>query len=181
MPFKRNPINAEKIDSLARALAQMPPVAWNNAAHTLLERTLDDSANRRTLLPEAFLISDEILKTATRILSGLNVNLKGIERNLETYAPFASTERVLMALVKAGADRQEMHEILRDRAMQAWTEVRQGRDNPLVEMLSSDPTLNLYLNQEEITRLMDVEGYTGIAPQRAKELAEKIRSAIETD
>ena len=78
MPFKRNPINAEKINSLARALAQMPPVAWHNAAHTLLERTLDDSANRRTLLPEAFLISDELLKTAARILRGLQVNEQAV-------------------------------------------------------------------------------------------------------
>ena len=74
MPFKRNPINAEKIDSLARALAQMPRVAWDNAAHSLLERTLDDSANRRTLLPEAFLTADELLRTATKIVDGLRVD-----------------------------------------------------------------------------------------------------------
>ena len=97
----------------------MPPVAWNNAAHTLLERTLDDSANRRILLPEAFLISDELLKTSTRIVRGLNINEAGIAHNLAVYAPFASTERVLMALVKLGADRQEMHERLRDQAMTA--------------------------------------------------------------
>ncbi len=102
MPFKRNPVNAEKINSLARMLAQMPPVAWNNAAHSLLERTLDDSANRRTLLPEAFLICDELLKTAIRIVKGLNVNQGKIDQNFQTYAPFASTERVLMALGKAG-------------------------------------------------------------------------------
>ena len=74
MPFKRNPINAEKINSLARLLAQMPRIAWDNAANSLLERTLDDSANRRTILPEAFLICDELLITAKRILSGLQVN-----------------------------------------------------------------------------------------------------------
>ena len=67
MPFKRNPINAEKIDSLGAALAQAPRLAWDNAAHSLLERTLDDSANRRTLLPEAFLAADELLRTATRL------------------------------------------------------------------------------------------------------------------
>ena len=74
MPFKRNPINAEKIDLLARMLAQYPRLAWDNAAHTLLERTLDDSANRRTSLPEAFLIADELLRVSTRICEGLRVD-----------------------------------------------------------------------------------------------------------
>ena len=74
MPFKRNPISAEKINSLARSLARLPRLAWDNAAHSLLERTLDDSANRRTLLPEAFLIADELLRTASRIVNGLVVN-----------------------------------------------------------------------------------------------------------
>ncbi len=74
MPFKRNPINAEKINSLARQLAQAPRLAWDNAAHSLLERTLDDSANRRSLLPEAFLIADELLGTTQRIVAGLQVN-----------------------------------------------------------------------------------------------------------
>ena len=82
MPFKRNPISAEKIDSLARLLAQFPRVAWDNAAHTLLERTLDDSANRRTTLPEAFLISDELLIATLRIVNGLRVDREAIRRNL---------------------------------------------------------------------------------------------------
>ncbi len=106
MPFKRNPIQAEKLDSLARSLAQMPRIAWDNAAHSLLERTLDDSANRRTLLPEAFLTTDELLLVARKILGGLKVNEAAMQRNLQTYAPFAATERVLMALSRAGADRQ---------------------------------------------------------------------------
>lgn len=177
MPFKRNPINAEKINSLARALAQMPPVAWHNAAHTLLERTLDDSANRRSLLPEAFLISDELLKTAARILGGLQVNEAGIARNMAIYAPFAGTERVLMALAKAGADRQEMHERLRDHAMQAWQAVRQGGANPLAELLAADPVINRFLPAGQIQALMRVEQYTGFAGKRAREMAKRIRAA----
>jgi adenylosuccinate lyase len=178
MPFKRNPINAEKINSLARFLAQMPPVAWHNAAHNLLERTLDDSANRRTLLPEAFLISDELLRTATRIVRGLQVNQAGIARNLETYAPFASTERVLMALVKAGADRQEMHERLRWHAMTAWQSVRQGEPNPLPGLLEQDETMIHFLSPATIQDLMRVDHYTGIAPQRSREIAQRIHEEI---
>lgn len=180
MPFKRNPINSEKIDSLARALAQMPPIAWHNAAHTLLERTLDDSANRRTLLPEAFLISDELLRTTTRIVKGLRVNENAIAHNMEVYAPFAGTERVLMALGKAGADRQEMHEQLRDLAMMAWSAVQQGQQNPLAKMVADNPVFLRYLPGEQISELMNVREYTGIAPHRARALAEEIRSMVRT-
>jgi adenylosuccinate lyase len=175
MPFKRNPINAEKINSLARGLAQMPPVAWHNAAHTLLERTLDDSANRRSLLPEAFLISDELLKTASRIVGGLRINETGIADNLATYAPFASTERVLMALVKAGADRQEMHERLREHAMSAWQAVRQNQSNPLAGLVAHDPVINQHIAPDDVIALMQVDRYVGIAPQAARELARRIR------
>lgn len=174
MPFKRNPINSEKIDSLARSLANMPQVAWQNAAHNLLERTLDDSANRRTLLPEAFLICDEILITARRLIQGLRVDKASISRNLAVYAPFASTERLLMALVKGGADRQAMHEQLRSQAMLAWDVVRRGRANPLAENLARDPAILHYLNPEQINALMQVEGYTGIAAQRARDVADEI-------
>ena len=178
MPFKRNPINAEKINSLARMLAQMPPVAWQNAAHSLLERTLDDSANRRSLLPEAFLISDELLRTTARILRGMQVNEKAIDQNLSAYAPFASTERVLMALVKAGANRQEMHERLRTHAMTAWQSVRAGQPNPLAALLARDPGINQHLSQFMIEKLMDVDQYVGSAPQRARELANHIQEMI---
>jgi adenylosuccinate lyase len=178
MPFKRNPINAEKINSLARMLAQMPSVAWQNASHSLLERTLDDSANRRTLLPEAFLISDELLKTTTRIMRGLQVNQSAIARNLATYAPFASTERVLMALSKTGGNRQDMHERLRSHAMTAWQSVRQGQPNPLADLLANDPIITGSLSAEQVKELMQVENYTGTAPRRARDLATTIREAV---
>lgn len=91
---------------LARLLSTMPQVAWQNTAHSLLERTLDDSANRRTLLPEAFLVCIELLLTAIPLLKGLQIDRDAIQRNLDTYAPFAYMERILIAPVKAGADRQ---------------------------------------------------------------------------
>jgi adenylosuccinate lyase len=179
MPFKRNPINAEKIDSLARALAQLPHLAWDNGAHSLLERTLDDSANRRTLLPEAFLIADELIKTATRLLAGLQVNETALARNLAFYGPFAATERVLMALSKTGADRQVMHELLRGHALAAWQAVQGGQVNPLIKRVSNDPVCLQYLEAGELRALFDASKHTGDAPQRAVALAKTINQAIE--
>jgi adenylosuccinate lyase len=178
MPFKRNPIQSEKIDSLARLLAQMPRTAWDNAANSLLERTLDDSANRRTLIPEAFLICDELLQTTKRILSGLQVNEDAIKRNLEAYAPFAAVERVLMALGKAGADRQVMHEYLREHSLTAWAEVQSGRPNLLTDLIIHDPEITHYLQEDELCQLMDVSHYLGDAPQRARQMARTIRNAL---
>lgn len=171
MPFKRNPINAEKIDSLARYLAQMPRLAWDNAAHSLLERTLDDSANRRTMLPESFLITDELLRVAQRILKGLRFNQAALARNLALYAPFAATERVLMALSKAGADRQSTHERLRQHALTAWEAVQEGNFNPLTENVSSDSEFLMYLSASELQNLMDISGHLGDAPERAHKFA----------
>ena len=178
MPFKRNPINAEKIDSLSRALAQMPRLAWDNAAHSLLERTLDDSANRRTLLPEAFLISDELLQISLRILRGLQVNEAALARNLSIYGPFAATERVLMALGKAGADRQAMHERLRGHALVAWEAIQAGGSNPLIERICQDDVFLGYVAEPQLRALMEARHYLGTAPQRARALAETIRQAI---
>lgn len=179
MPFKRNPINAEKIDSLARQLSVYPQVAWHNAANSLLERTLDDSANRRTILPEAFLICDELLKITTKIIRQLNIREKTIQRNLEIYAPFACTERVMMAAGKLGANRQDMHERLREHALKAWEEVQSGQKNTLIGKLKQDPVILRYLSADEIDQLSDVNAYVGIAPQRALQMVQDIRSVIQ--
>lgn len=179
MPFKRNPIRAEKIDSLARYLAGLPRLAWDNAAHSLLERTLDDSANRRILLPEAFLAADEILRTAISILKGLRVDQAAMNRTLAVYGPFAASERLLMALVKAGADRQAMHERIRGHALQAWDALQQGRENPLPAALAADPVMGEYLSSQEISRLMDAASYLGDAPQRARRIAHDIRAHLQ--
>jgi adenylosuccinate lyase len=178
MPFKRNPINAEKIDSLARLLAVLPEVAWHNAANSLLERTLDDSANRRSILPEAFLIVDELLMTARRIIKGLVINREAIQRNLDIYAPFAATERIMMAAARVGADRQKMHERLRELAMTAWQVVQSGRPNPLIADLESDAWITTYLSPEQIESLASIDAYTGIAPQRARKTAGRVRSIL---
>lgn len=176
MPFKRNPINAEKIDSLARYLAQLPRVAWDDAAHSLLERTLDDSANRRVMLPEAFLCADETLLTAAKLIEGLQVNEAAVARNLTAYGVFAATERLLMAAVKAGADRQAMHEVIRQHSLAAWAEVTAGRPNPLNDLLCADVRVTRYLPAEHVRLLLDASAYVGDAPQRARALAARIQA-----
>jgi adenylosuccinate lyase len=178
MPFKRNPINAEKIDSLARQLAAYPQIAWQNAATNLLERTLDDSANRRTILPESFLICDEMLRVMTRLVRNMNINREAIQKNLLIYAPFACTERIMMALNKKGANRQETHERLRNLAMNAWQVVQRGDKNPLITLLQSDEYLLQYLTPTEIEQLSQVSTYTGIAPAACRELSSRIRQQI---
>lgn len=178
MPFKRNPIQAEKIDSLARVLAQMPRIAWDNAANSLLERTLDDSANRRSMLPEAFLITDELLTVAIRLVAGLQVDENAIARNLSIYAPFAASELVLMALVKSGADRQVMHERLREAAMDAWADIRAGDDNSLIDRLASDPAILTYIEVDDLRAMLDASQYLGDSPQRARQLAATIRGVV---
>jgi adenylosuccinate lyase len=179
MPFKRNPINAENIDSLARLVAALPRVAWDNAAHSLLERTLDDSANRRELFPTAFLATDEILRRATRLVRELVVDEQALARNLEKYGPFAATERVLMAAAKTGADRQETHEIIREHSLVAWAEIAAGQSNLLAQRLAGDPRLTSYLSAAQILALLDAGHYVGDAPERAKTLAAQIRETIQ--
>lgn len=176
MPFKRNPVNAENIDSLARYVAALPRVAWDNAAHHLLERTLDDSANRRLILPEAFLATDEILMRTARILNGLHINHAAIERNLAVYGVFAATERVLMAAARAGGDRQALHAIIRDHSLAAWDAIQRGDANPLVDTLSADARLGL---AADVTRaLLDASAYIGDAPERARHIAALIRGDV---
>ncbi|HLV34098.1 MAG TPA: adenylosuccinate lyase [Spirillospora sp.] len=178
MPFKRNPINAENIDSLARYLAALPRTAWDNAAHNLLERTLDDSANRRVILPEAFLAAEEILRRAQRIIAGLRIDANAIRHNVAVYGTFAATERVLMAAVRAGGNRQELHEIIRQHSLNAWAALRQGKANPLVESLCADAALIALLPADRIRELMQAESYVGDAPQRARTLAASIHKAL---
>ncbi len=177
MPFKRNPINAEKIDSLARHVATLPAVLWHNAAHSLLERTLDDSANRRLVLPEAFLEMDEILRTATRLLRDLQVNEQAVRANLERYGPFAATERLLMEAAKAGANRQTMHETIRQHSLAAWDALRAGEPNPLSASLVADPAVTQWVPAERARDLLDASGYVGDAPERALRVAQHATEA----
>lgn len=174
MPFKRNPIRSEKLDSLGRYVAQLPRIAWDNAAHSLLERTLDDSANRRIILPEAFLAIDEMLKTITAIVSGLRIDHAAIERNLAIYGPFAATEKVLMGCVKKGADRQKLHEVIRQLSMEAWESVRLNGANTLQRLLQENTIIRQYCSLDELNQWMDHTNHVGYAPQKAAALARQI-------
>jgi adenylosuccinate lyase len=178
MPFKRNPVSAENIDSLARHLATLPRVAWDNAAHSLLERTLDDSANRRSVLPEAFLIADTIVARTAGILNGLVIDRGASERLLASYGVFAATERVMMEAVKGGGDRQVLHEVLREQALAAWPMVQAGHANPLPERLAADPRITAFLDPRRIPELLDARGHVGDAPIRARAFAAKMTTEV---
>ena len=178
MPFKRNPITAENIDSLARLVASLPRIAWDNAALSLLERTLDDSANRRIYLPEAFLLCDEVLMRSLYLVEGLQVWQGAVDRNLEAYGVFAATERVLMEAVKAGGDRQELHEVIRTHSLEAWAALQAGSGNPLRELLTHEARLTTHLAPERIAELLDVHTHIGDAAERTLSLARDIRSAL---
>ena len=175
MPFKKNPISSENICSLARFVATLPQVASENASLSYLERTLDDSANKRIVIAEAFLTTDQILITAEKIISGLVINRDRISFNLRQYASFAASESIILEAVKNGADRQEMHEVLRINSMIAWTDIQNGKKNPMTQLLLSDKFVSKYLNKEQLEKLMEVENHIGDVPERAKKLVKIIR------
>ena len=177
-PFKRNPISCERICSLSRLVSNSPSLAWGNSANSLLERTLDDSANKRIFIPEAFLALDECLLLSIKVVSGLEVNLTAIEKNLQAYAAFSATEPVLLELVKKGFDRQETHELLRVKSMQAWKEVQKGEKNPLKSLLLEDARISKAIAKERMTELFDVKNHVGNASEMSASIAEKIGKKI---
>jgi adenylosuccinate lyase len=179
MPFKRNPVMAERIDSLARLLPAFADVAWQNAATNLLERTLDDSANRRTILPEALLCSDEILSLAKKIVDGLRIDERRIAENLRTYGPFAGTEAILIEAAKRGGDRQELHEVIRESSMRAYEALSAGELNPLARLLADDERIARWVDPAEVREWLDPSGHVGDAPERARRLAQRIRDTVD--
>lgn len=157
MPFKKNPINAEKINSLTRYIHSLESAAWENTANSALERTLDDSANRRLFIPEAFLGTEEVLITLSSLLSRLNINKNSIELNRNNYGIFARTEAILMHSVQNGASRQEMHEVIRELCIKAKEELEKTGSNPLKELLMKDERILKYLKKEEVKKLIEKE------------------------
>lgn len=175
MPFKKNPISSENICSLARFVATLPQVTSENATLSYLERTLDDSANKRIVIAEAFLTTDQILITAEKIISGLVINKERVSFNLNQYASFASSELIILEAVKKGANRQELHEVLRNISMIAWADIQKGKENPMMKLLAADKLISRYLNKNQLEKLMEVETHIGDAPVRAKKLVKIIR------
>jgi adenylosuccinate lyase len=174
MPFKRNPINSEKICSLSRYLTKLVPVAIENQALSYLERTLDDSANRRIIIPEAFLALDEILETANKLIDGLVINLERVQANLIQYAPFAATEKIILESVKKGANRQEMHELIREISMKVWGEIQMGEKNRMKELLYKNKVINKFFKESEFDKLFDVTKHLGEASERAMKCAKML-------
>ena len=167
MPFKKNPIKSEQICSLSRLVVNLSRITWDNASHMLLERTLDDSANRRVAIPEMFLALDEMLTSAANIVEGLLINEKRITKNLDAYWPFSATEGIIIETVKKGADRQKMHEALREISMKSWDVIQEGGVNPMEDLLESNPEIGKYLKSEEIMELLDAKNHTGNAKDKA--------------
>jgi adenylosuccinate lyase len=124
------------------------------------------------------LLADELLSRATRVLQGLVVREEVIARNLRTYGVFAATERLLMEAVKAGGNRQELHEVIRVHSLAAWEALRRGDPNPLPVLLRTEPRIIEWLLPGEVASLLDASDFTGDAPSRARALARSIRQAL---
>jgi len=178
MPFKRNPVRSEKICSLSRFVQAMPQTAIENASNAILERTLDDSANRRIAIPEAFLALDEMLLTANRVLSGIAINYGKVEKNFSDYSQFSGTEKLLAELARRGANRQDMHEVIREACMKAWDAVKQGKPNPLADILRYDARITKFVKPAEIPAMLDASTHTGLAKEKAIAMARKINAIV---
>ena len=163
MAYKRNPMRSERIASLSRYVmvdALNPAIT---SATQWFERTLDDSANKRLSIPEGFLAIDGILDLCLNVVDGLVVYPKVIEKHMMAELPFMATENIMMDAVKAGGDRQELHERIRELSMEAGRNVKEkGLDNNLLELIAADPAFNLSL--EELQKTMDPAKYVGRAP-----------------
>lgn len=177
MAYKRNPMRSERICSLARFLMTLPMNAYMTHATQWMERTLDDSANRRLSLPQAFLSADAILELCANVGDGLAVYPKVIERNLRFELPFMATENILMEAVKAGGDRQELHELIRVHSHAAAAEVKQhGRDNDLLARLEGDPAFKKIAGR--LGGMLDAKKYIGRAPQQVDSFLKTVVAPI---
>ena len=164
MAYKRNPMRCERICSLARYVMADAQNAAMTASTQWFERTLDDSANRRIALPEAFLAVDAVLRLYHNVASGLHVNEKVIEAAMENFLPFLATENLLMEGVKRGGDRQALHEIIRTHSMAATRRMKDGGRCDLLERLAEDPAFPL--NGEEIRALLNPAAFIGRCPEQ---------------
>ena len=179
MAYKRNPMRSERIASLANYVMSDMMNPMLVASTQWFERTLDDSANKRLSIPEGFLAVDGILDLYLNVVDGLVVYPKVIEKRLMSELPFMATENIMMDAVKAGGDRQELHERIRELSMEAGRNVKvEGKDNNLLELIAADPSFNLSL--EELKKTMDPMRYVGRAPEQVEEfLNEVIRPILE--
>lgn len=173
MAYKRNPMRCERICSLSRYIISDASNAGLTASNQWLERTLDDSANRRISMPEAFLATDAVLRLVQNVFSGLRVNEKVIEKTLNEYMPFIATENILMEAVKNGGDRQELHEEIRKASMVATKRMKNGEDANLLEELLKIKELGLTI--EELSSILDPANYIGRSISQTETLVKKAK------
>ncbi len=176
MAYKRNPMRCERICSLARYLMADALNAPMTAAVQWMERTLDDSANRRISLPEGFLCADAILRLGRNVTGGLRVNEKVIAKALREYLPFIATENLLMEAVKHGGDRQALHEIIRRKSMEATARMKEGESCDLLQRLAAEERFGL--SAEEMEALLEPDRYIGRCPEQVEAFLSKIKPLL---
>ncbi len=177
MAYKRNPMRSERVTSLARFVISLADSPAQTAANQWLERTLDDSANRRLSLPEAFLATEACLLLVCDIAGGIVVNERVIDASLRAELPFMATEDILMEAVKAGGDRQAVHERIRVHSQQAIRRVKEeGAGNDLLERLAADPAFAAV--KDRLPSLADPSAFVGRAPEQVDEFLERIVAPI---
>ena len=177
MAYKRNPMRSERMTSLARYVIADAMNPARTAGTQWLERSLDDSANRRISIPEAFLATDGILTLYINVISGLKVYPKVLEKQLNEELPFMATEDILMYCVKNGGDRQTLHEAIRRHSVAAGLAVKeQGADNDLLARIAADPAFNI--TRGEIDRLLRTDNFTGMATEQTEDYLKTVRALL---
>ena len=177
MAYKRNPMRSERMASLANYVMADVMNPMLVASTQWFERTLDDSANKRLSVPEGFLAIDGILDLYLNVVDGLVVYPKVIEKHMMAELPFMATENIMMDAVKAGGDRQELHERIRELSMEAGRNVKvEGKDNNLLELIAADPAFNLTL--EELQKTMDPKKYVGRAKEQTESFIAKVVNPV---
>ena len=176
MAYKRNPMRSERICSLSRYLMADALNAPMTASTQWLERTLDDSANRRISMPEGFLCADAVLRLAQNVTDGMRVNEKMIEKAVTEYLPFIATENLMMEAVKRGGNRQEIHEIIRSCSMAAAEKMKNGEECDLLSRLAKEPAFGL--TEDEMKQLLTPSRYVGRCPEQVGAFVAKIRPLI---
>ncbi len=176
MAYKRNPMRSERICSLARYLMADAMNAPMTASTQWLERTLDDSANRRISMPEGFLCADAILRLAQNVTDGLHVNEKIVEKTVREYLPFIATENLMMEAVKRGGDRQQIHEIIRECSMDATAKMKAGEGWDLLADLATHPEFGM--TKAEMEAVLDPMLYIGRCPEQVTRYLEKLAPVL---
>lgn len=178
MPYKRNPILSERINSIARYLITLPFTAIQNHTTQFLERTLDDSANRRIIIPEAFLCVDAILSLYKKIVEGLVVNESVITQRMKEKLPFYAVENILMRSVKNGGDRQEFHKVIRDKSMDVVKKNRKGEYVNLLEELQKDDVPQIL--RQSARQMEDLRSFVGRSVEQVVEVSQKIKEYLKS-